>query len=93
MRQDDPSDYALSADCILLKVEESDYADQFLVHLHSWVKSGSQPNDLVASGFPQTADMAAAVALFSSGPEPDLKPRVASRFWQTLRPGTSHDHG
>src|SRR5580700_3006487 len=22
-----------------------------------------------------------------------LKPRVASRFWQTLRPGTSHDHG
>src|SRR3984885_13188409 len=22
-----------------------------------------------------------------------LKPRAASRFWQTLRPGTSHDHG
>src|SRR5271166_5574839 len=22
-----------------------------------------------------------------------LKPRVALRFWQTLRPGTSHDHG
>src|SRR5882757_10198584 len=22
-----------------------------------------------------------------------LRPRVASRFWQTLRPRTSHDHG
>lgn len=27
------------------------------------------------------------------GPEPDMsQPRVASRFWRTLRPGTSHDY-
>ncbi|OAE96198.1 hypothetical protein AYJ54_37025 [Bradyrhizobium centrolobii] len=36
------------------------------------VKSSGQPNDRVASGFPQTADMAAAPALFSSGPKADI---------------------
>jgi len=37
-----------------------------------WVKSSSQPISLATSGFPQTADMAMALVVFSSGPESEV---------------------
>jgi hypothetical protein len=53
------------------------------------VKSSGQPNARAASGFPQTADMVPALALFSSGPSAEMMsaaPILHSVLWMSLAP-------